>query len=95
MQALDGNYLVARRMARTAFSGKDNYRLVFGTEEGRFGGRGDCNSIMGNYSVTDKGRHENRVCRLDAGLLSRSGARKTDLSKNWTVSTRTVSTAIC
>ena len=37
------------------FQAKDNYRLVFGTEEGRFGGRGDCNSIMGNYSVTDKG----------------------------------------
>ena len=28
------------------FQAKDNYRLVFGT---------DCNSIMGNYSVTDKG----------------------------------------
>ena len=37
------------------FQAKDNYQLVFGTEEGRFGGRGDCNSIMGNYSVTDKG----------------------------------------
>ena len=40
--------------------GRKNAKPLTGTtwslvEEGRFGGRGDCNSIMGNYSVTDKG----------------------------------------
>ena len=38
------------------FQAKDNYQLVFGTEEGRFGGRGDCNSIMGNYTLSDNGK---------------------------------------
>lgn len=56
------------------FQAKDNYRLVFGTEEGRFGGRGDCNSIMGNYSVTDKGGMKIESVASNAGLLSRSGA---------------------
>lgn len=77
------------------FQAKDNYRLVFGTEEGRFGGRGDCNSIMGNYSVTDKGGHGKSSLSPRRGPFVPIRRRKTDLSKNWTVSTRTVSTAIC
>ena len=38
------------------FRAEDNYRLVFQKDEARFGGVGDCNSIMGNYTVSDKGR---------------------------------------
>ncbi len=42
------------------FSAKDNYSLVFQKDEARFGGVGDCNSIMGEYTVSDKGRIELR-----------------------------------
>ena len=30
--------------------------MVFSKEKGRFGGRGDCNSIMGNYTLSDNGK---------------------------------------
>lgn len=35
----------------------DNYYIVLGQEEaGRFGGRGDCNSLMGSYEIGKDGR---------------------------------------
>ena len=37
------------------FKADNNYTLVFSKEKGRFGGRGDCNSIMGNYTLSDNG----------------------------------------
>ena len=38
------------------FKADNNYTLVFSKEKGRFGGRGDCNSIMGNYTLSDNGK---------------------------------------
>ena len=38
------------------FKADNNYTLVLSKEENRFGGRGVCNSIMGNYTVSDDGK---------------------------------------
>lgn len=34
----------------------DNYYIIIGTEEGRFNGRGDCNSLMGSYTLPADGK---------------------------------------
>ena len=38
------------------FKADNNYTLVLDKASDRFGGRGDCNSIMGTYTFSDKGR---------------------------------------
>lgn len=38
------------------FQSDDNYMLVFSKDENRFGGRGDCNSIMGTYTTAENGK---------------------------------------
>ena len=39
----------------TQFNANDNYTLLLDNESDRFGGKGDCNSIMGNYLLNGKG----------------------------------------
>ena len=34
----------------------DNYYIIIGSEEGRFNGRGDCNSLMGSYTLPAEGK---------------------------------------
>lgn len=33
-----------------------NYYIIIGTEEGQFNGRGDCNSLMGSYTLPAEGK---------------------------------------
>ena len=40
------------------FDAKGNYTLVLFDEGDRFGGRGDCNSIMGTYKLSGKNKLE-------------------------------------
>ncbi|MDD3108739.1 MAG: META domain-containing protein, partial [Alistipes sp.] len=35
------------------FKADNNYMLVFDDKEQRFGGRGECNSILGKYTLND------------------------------------------
>lgn len=56
------------------FKADNNYTLVFSKEKGRFGGRGDCNSIMGNYTLSDNGKIKIEIGRFDARHVCESGS---------------------